>query len=108
MRVVGFTAGGKEVKQVDFRRNGDAIVAVGVLSGAVLDVPADKGNVRGSLRYTVAPDGTRTVTIHELPPGGFRDRDTGIALREGDRLNNNQKVEWVKEERGRYFEIYYK
>lgn len=108
MKIVGFTTGGNEIKEVDFRRSGDVVVAVGTGGGAVIPVPPEKGNVRGSVRYTVEKDGTRVVRIHEIPPGGFRDRDTGVALREGDVLNNNQKIEWVKEDRGRYFEVFYK
>jgi len=108
MRIIGFTTGGKEIKEIDFRRNGDVVVAVGTSGGAVISVPPEKGNVRGTVVYNVMPDGTRIVRIKEIPPGGFRDRDTGVALREGDVLSNNQKIEWVKEERGRYFEIFYK
>ena len=108
MKIVGFTTGGNEIKEVDFRRSGDVVVAVGTGGGAVIPVPPEKGNVRGSVRYTVEKDGTRVVRVHEIPPGGFRDRDTGVALREGDVLNNNQKIEWVKEDRGRYFEVFYK
>lgn len=108
VRVVGFTTGGKVIKEVDFRRSGDTITVLGTRAGAILDVPADKGGVHGSVRYDVMPDGTRIISIADLPPGGFRDRDTGRALREGERLVNNQRIEWVREERGRYFEIYLK
>ena len=108
MKIIGFTTGGNEIKEVDFRRSGDVVIAVGTSGGAVIPVPPEKGNVRGSVRYTVEKDGTRVVRVHEIPPGGFRDRDTGIALREGDVLQNNQKIEWVKEDRGRYFEVFYK
>ena len=105
VRVIGYTAGGVVIKESDFRRSGEVIMAIGLGAGAILDVPADKGHVRGSFKFTVDPDGTRVVTVHDLPPGGFRDKDTGKALREGDRLTNNLRIEWAKEERGRYLEV---
>jgi len=105
VQVVGYTTGGNVIKSVDMRNGGDTVVVVGTEAGAILDVPRQAGHVRGTVRLTVAPDGTRIVRIDDLPPGGFRNRDTGRALRDGDRITNNLRFEWAREERGRYLEV---
>jgi len=102
--VVWNEARAKVLKKCEMWRENESVAVFGRGSAlAPLDDPPSMG---GRLRLTVDPDGRQVVVIDETPPGGFYCVEDGQVLRPGDRLRNNQRFQWHRD--NRVFEVIYK
>ena len=94
------------MRRIQLAPHSDVLTVYGPPDQALVALAHDHPPV-GRLRYAHS-ESAPTVRIDEVPRGGFRDADTGMAIDAGHVMRNNTWITWSGDPEGRLIEVVFK